>query len=192
MRIKFFIAVIFLLSGLVIGATAQLADDSQIQPFAPSVQTVELKLHGIEFNDGVVGFDKETGRDSMFGYGFHGQTYGALPGVLTLSMNCTPATFNPGESNEMTGGTWTLPVYSMPPLYKNPVYLGSFYGHIVSGKLSWEKISAKMYFTFAIDGGTVKFTGATGDGFFEGDLTEPVKGQEEATIEGVFTLRYTP
>lgn len=191
MKTKLLIAVIFLVANLVTGATAQSSDDSQIKPPAPTVQTVDLKLRGIEFSDGVVGFDKLYGRETMFGYAFVGQTYGELPGVLTLSMNCVPATFTPGMSNEMTGGTWALPIYSPPTVSKSPVYLGSFYGHIIGGKLAWEKTTAQIYLTFVIDGGTLKFTGAAGEGSFDGTLAEPVKGEGEATIEGLFSLRYT-
>lgn len=181
----FFITVIFLVSGFVTGAIAQ-----EVRPPMPSVHVVDLKLRGIEFNDGVVGYDNLWGRETMFGYAFVGKTYGELPGVLTLSMNCSPATFTPGMSNEMTGGTWTLPIYSAPSVFKQPVYLGSLYGHIAGGKLAWDKISAQMYLTFVVDGGTLKFTGATGDGSFDGTLAEPVKGEDEATIEGIFTVRY--
>lgn len=192
MKTNLFIAVIFLVSSLFTGAAAQSSsDDSQIKPPMPSVQTVELKLRGIEFNEGVVGFDNFNGRETVFGYAFVGQTYGALPGVLTLSMNCTPATFTPGMSNEMTGGTWALPIYSTPSVFKQPVYLGSFYGHIANGKMGWEKTTAQIYLTFVIDGGTLKFTGATGDGSFDGTLAEPVKGEGDATLEGMFTLKYT-
>jgi hypothetical protein len=190
LKTKLFIAVIFLVSNLVTGAAAQSPSDSEPTVPPHTGQSVELKLRGIEISDGFVGFDNFTGRETMFGYAFVGQTYGALPGVLTLSMNCTPAAFTPGGVNEVTGGTWTLPIYSTPSLVKQPVYLGSFYGHIATGKMGWETTSAQMNLIFTIDGGTLKFTGATGEGTFEGTFAEPVKGEEEATIEGVFRLKY--
>lgn len=192
MKTKLFIAVIFLVGNLVSGAAAQWADDPQVKPGPSAFQIVDLKLRGIEVNDGVVGYDNLNlySRETLFGYAFVGQTYGALPGVLTLSMNCTPATFTPGMTNEMTGGTWSLPIYSPLSLNKNPVYLGSFYGHIVKGQLAWEKTTAQMSLAFVIDGGTLKFTGAVGDGYFDGIFAEPVKGEEEGTLEGIFTLKY--
>jgi len=189
MKANLLVAVIFLIGNLVTVTPSQSPDNGVPVP-APGVQVVDLKLRAIEFNEGFVGFDKLSGRDTMFAYSFHGQTYGKLPGVLTLSMNCTPATFTPGETNEMTGGTWALPIYSPATLFKNPVYQGSLYGHIVEGKLAWEKTTARMVLDFVIDGGTLKFTGATGNGYFDGIFAEPVKGEEEGTLEGVFTLKY--
>lgn len=150
--------------------------------------TVILKLHAVEVNDGIIGVDPNKG-ETMFGYGFLGRISGDLPGSFTFSMNCFPAVFEPGEANEITGGMWTFPVYMRPSKEEDTVYMGSFYGSLVDGKMRWDKEgNAEVHLAFKVDGGTLHWDGVTGFGFFEGTMTTDEKGSSK--LDGELTLIY--
>src|SRR2546423_1072398 len=100
-----------LLAGLCTGAAAQRKPVQK--SLAPSLATTEvnLKLNAVEIADGTVGFDfgqiltgdppLPLGREVLFGYSFMGRAGGELPGSFTLSVNCTPALFEPNGTNKM-------------------------------------------------------------------------------------------
>jgi hypothetical protein len=188
-RILSIVALIFFIAGISSGLGAQtgtVSENIDVMP-VPIVVTTTLKVSGIELTDGVTGLDNRF-QETIFGYGFMGQTSGDLPGSLMLSMNCYPAYFKEGTTNQVTGGMWTLPVYSRPRRGLSDVYMGSLYGTIVDGKMSWGAEGADMDLVFNIDGGTGTWDGASGRGEFTGRLLETKGGA--AVLEGELTLTY--
>jgi hypothetical protein len=176
-------AAFVLLAGLCASAAAQV----EIGPI-PMDTTVTMKLNAVEVSDGVVGLDPKFG-ETMFGYSFLGQTTEGLPGSFMFSMNCAPAVFTPGESNAISGGAWTLPVYMRPFRSLSNVYVGSLYGGIVDGTMGWAKDgTADIYMTFNVAGGTDTFGGATGKGTFQGTIKVDENG--EKTVSGELTITY--
>ncbi|MGH9874757.1 MAG: hypothetical protein ACRD9S_20065, partial [Pyrinomonadaceae bacterium] len=169
------IAAFILIACLAASADAQRKTALQVNNIAPPQpigESVTMTLNAIEVSDGVVGLDGRDGGgagvypnpgETIFGYGFLGRTTGDLPGSFMFSMNCTPAVFTPGESNEITGGMWTLPVYAQALKGLNTVYMGSLYGKSVSGKMGWDKDgNAAVYVNLTIEGGTQNWAGVTG------------------------------
>jgi hypothetical protein len=191
---------IALSAGLCTSAGAQVRKDTQQSAVvALDANTISLKLRSIEIAGGTTGFDYGASsaevvlpplqpRQILFGYSFLGRTVGDLPGSFALSMNCTPATFEPGGSNELVGGTWSLPVYVTGRLF-GTTYVGALYGHVTGGKMVWDKTGATstVDMNFTVDGGTQKLINSTGEGSFQGVLTESEKG---ATLDGVLTLTF--
>ena len=199
-------AALVLLAGLCAGATAQqLKTEPETRaPFSPG-DTLTLKLSAIEVAEGARGFDSNVTpaalppeqliREVLFGYSFLARTSGELPGSLSLSMNCTPATFTPGGTNEMAGGTWALPVYNNRGMldadYRGVFdsYVGALYGNITSGKINWDKTGTVGVFdmSFEVTGGTKDFAGLNGKGTIQGTVFEGEKG---TTLEGVMTFYF--
>jgi hypothetical protein len=162
------IAVFVLLSGLGAGVMAQGKASAALRlPPEPIVPVTTV--NAIEVTDGTVGFS-QTKDETMFGYSFLGRTTGAFPGSFTLSMNCVPAVPMPSEKSELTGGSWTLPVYTMA--IKDPGYAGSLYGNIDKGTMIWDKTAAKatMYMVLNVSGGTQAWEGVSGYATFTGTL----------------------
>lgn len=187
------IAVLILAAGLFAGAAAQPKTNMQgsITPPQPVDTTVSMELNSVEVTDGVIGLDANWS-ETMFGYGFLGQTSGDLPGSFMFSMNCSPATFVPGQTNEVTGGMWTLPVYMRPEPVKgfDTYYMGSFFGTLVKGTMAWDKIGgADVFFIFNVDGGTGNWDGVKGYGTFQGTLIQNEKAG--TTLSGKLTITYT-
>jgi hypothetical protein len=185
-----FVAIFVLVTGL-IGVMAQnrtIQKDSAIRlPPEPILQTAHVTA--AEITDGIVGFDSQTKKETVFGYSFLGQTTGSYPGSFTLSMNCSPAIPIPGDVSEMSGGAWTLPVYVTGT--KATGHAGSLYGTISKGTMSWDKAgtTATIYAVLNVDGGTQKWSGAQGFVIFTGTLSVDGKTQEP-TLDGdlVFTM----
>jgi hypothetical protein len=154
----------------------------------PPIQPV-VSVSAIEITDGVVGVDSTTGKETAFGYSFLGQTTGSLPGTLTLSMNCAPAIPVPGDTSELTGGSWTLPVY-MTSIKGGTSYAGSLYGTIAKGTMSWDKTgtNATVYIVLDVKG-TQSWKGVGGYASFAGNLFVD-DTTKETTLNGtiVFTL----
>ena len=176
-----FAAAFVLLAGLCFGAMAQGKMDPQgsalrlpPEPILPIV-----KVNAIEITDGTIGLDNQTKKETAFGHSFLGRTTGSLPGSLTLSMNCTPATPIPGVTTELTGGAWTLPVY-MTGIKGGTGYAGSLYGTIANGKMNWDKTgtNADIYFVLNVDGGTQSWDGVQGYATFVGTLFVDEKTQK--------------
>jgi len=149
-----------------------------IQPF--------VSVSAIEITDGTVGMDIK-GTETAFGYSFLGQTTGSLPGSFTLSMNCAPAIPLPGDTSELTGGSWTLPVYMTSV---RGTYAGSLYGTIAKGTMSWDKtgMNATVYIVLNVSG-TKAWEGVSGYASFAGNLYVDEKTQK-TLLNGtlVFTL----
>jgi hypothetical protein len=159
-----------LLAGLGAGVMAQAELDSNLwQPPRPIVPIVEVTA--IEVTDGTTGLDTRTGMETAFGYIFLGRTSGAMPGSFTLSMNCTPAIPMPGETSELTGGAWTLPVY-MNVLKGTTGYAGALYGTIDKGTMNWDRAgtTANVYMVLKVDGGTQSWDNVSGYATFVGTL----------------------
>lgn len=193
-------AAFILVVGLGASATAQRKTSLQdfIIPPQPIETSVTMELNSVEVTDGSVALDPKRG-DTMFGYGFLGRTSGDLPGSFMFSMNCFPSFFAPGESNEITGGMWTLPVYMRPFKGLNTTYMGSLFGTLVKGSMDWDKTvdcstsglctgSALVYFELNVTGGTQNWAGATGYGTFKGTLTQNEK--TGTTLNGWLTISY--
>ena len=173
----FLLAVAFVLLAGIGGAMAQGKIGSKgsnlrlpPEPIPPSVTVI-----AIEVADGIVGMDNQTKSETMFGYSFLGRTTGSFPGSFTLSMNCIPAIPVPGEASELTGGSWTLPVYT-----KVGGYAGSLYGTILKGTMNWDKTgtNANVYIVLNVAGGTQTWDGVTGYATFAGNLFVDEKTQE--------------
>ena len=184
------IAAFVLLVSLVATAMAQgkmdpkgLAIRLPPEPIQPIVS-----VSAIEITDGTVGMDIK-GTETAFGYGFLGQTTGSLPGSFTLSMNCAPALPIPGGTSELTGGSWTLPVY-MTSIKGDTAYAGSLYGTIAKGEMSWDKTgrNATVYIVLDVQG-TQSWEGVGGYASFAGTLYVDQKSQK-TMLDGtlVFTL----
>lgn len=184
-------ATIVLLAGLYGGAMAQ-GRKAQAGPIAqlspPEPIGSVVKVNAIEITDGTLGLENQTLKETAFGYAFFGRTSGAFPGSFTLSMNCAPATKNPGAGNEVTGGSWTLPVY-MPEVRTG--YAGSLYGTIAKGSMNWDEngLSANVYIVLNVDGGTQVWNGARGYATFVGTLIVDEK-TDRTTLSGdmIFTF----
>ena len=183
------VAALVLLVGLVGTAMAQgkmdakgSADRLPPEPIQPIVS-----VSSIEVTDGMVGVDKATGEETAFGYSFMGQTTGSLPGTFTLSMNCAPAVPIPGGISELSGGSWTLPVYMTSV---KGTYAGSLYGTIAKGTMSWDKTgtNATVYIVLNVSG-TKAWEGVSGYASFAGNLYVDEKTQK-TLLDGtlVFTL----
>jgi hypothetical protein len=182
-----FAATLVLLAGLSFSAMAQSKGSAFRMPPEPILPGVSV--NAIEVTDGVSGFDNETKLETVFGYSFLGRTKGSMPGSFTLTMNCTPATPVPGESSQLTGGSWTLPVY-MTAL-EGGDYAGSLYGTIAKGTMNWDKTgtSANIYFVLNVNGGTQTWDGVSGYATFAGTIFVEEKTQKTMlTGELVFNI----
>jgi hypothetical protein len=185
-------AAFVLLAGLYAGAMAQDKMDlnGSITRMPPEPIGTVVSLNAIEVTDGTLGMDNTTKKETAFGYSFLGRTTGSLPGSFTLSMNCTPSIGVPGETTEVTGGSWTLPVY-MPGMKGGIAYAGSLYGTIAKGKMTWGKegAGATVYIVMDVNGGTQSWDGAGGFVTFVGTLSINEKTQQ-TSLNGdmVFTL----
>ena len=182
------VAALVLLVGLVSTAMAQGKMDSKGSADRLPIQPI-VSVSAIEVTDGMVGVDSTTGKETAFGYSFMGQTTGYLPGTFTLSMNCAPALPIPGSTSEVSGGSWTLPVY-MTSIKGGTSYVGSLYGTIAKGTMSWDNTgrSATVYMVFDVKG-TQTWEGVGGYASFAGNLYVDEKTQE-TRLDGnlVFTL----
>lgn len=192
---KYFLlaAAFVLLAGLGAGAMGQGKVDpkgSALQ-LAPEPILSVVRVNAIKITDGVLGYDSQTKKETAFGYSFLGRTTGAFPGSFTLSLNCTPATPIPGDTTELTGGAWTLPVY-MTNIKGGTGYAGSLYGTIAGGKMNWDKTAtnADLYFVLNVDGGTQSWDGVQGYATFVGTLFVDEKTQKTMLSgELVFTIK---
>ena len=189
---KYFLLVVafVLLVSLVATAMAQGKMDpkgSAIRLPPEPIQPI-VSVSAIEITDGTVGMDIK-GTETAFGYSFLGQTTGSLPGSFTLSMNCAPAKPVPGVTSELTGGSWTLPVY-MTGIKGGTSYAGSLYGTIAKGTMTWDKTgtNATVYIVLDVKG-TQSWEGVGGYASFAGTLYVDEKTQK-TLLDGtlVFSL----
>jgi hypothetical protein len=179
----FLLAVAFvLLAGL--GASAMAQEEISTDRLPPVPIQPTAQVNAIEVTDGTIGFDNQRKAETAFGYAFLGQTTGSLPGSFTLSMNCTPATPLPGDTSDMTGGAWTLPVY-LTGIKGATGYAGSLYGTIANGTMSWDKAGtgATVYMVLNVDGGTQTWDNVGGYATFVGTISIDEKTQEK-TLSG--------
>jgi hypothetical protein len=187
----FLLATAFMLLVGLGGAMAQGTMEQEGLDFRLPPEPIVPVVHvtAVEVSDGVLGFDNQTKNETIFGYSFLGQTTGSMPGSFTLSMNCTPATAVPGGASDMTGGSWTLPVYTTA--FRGGEYQGSLYGTIAKGTMNWDKTltNANIYFVLNVDGGTLTWDGMGGYATFVGTMYVDEKTQK-TTLTGdlVFSL----
>ena len=180
------VAAFVLLVSLVATAVGQGKMDGSAFRLPPEPIQPIVNVTAIEVTDGTVGMDVK-GKETAFGYSFLGQTTGSLPGSFTLSMNCAPAIPLPGDTSELTGGSWTLPVYMTSV---RGTYAGSLYGTIDKGTMSWDKtgMNATVYIVLNVSG-TKAWEGVSGYASFAGNLYVDEKTQK-TLLNGtlVFTL----
>jgi len=167
-RLFLFAAALVLVAGLTAGVMAQGKAGAAFR-LPPEPITPVTTLNAIEVTDGALGYDSQK-QEVMFGYSFLGRTTGVYPGSFTLSMNCTPAVPIPSGTSELTGGSWTLPVYTTET--KASGYAGSLFGTIAKGTMSWDKTGTKatLYLVLSVDGGTEAWDGVGGYATFTGTL----------------------
>ena len=174
------VAALVLLVGLVGSAMAQGKTDSKGTSYRLPPEPIQsaVSVSAIEITDGMLGVDSTTGKETAFGYSFLGQATGSLPGSFTLSMNCAPAKPIPGDVSELSGGSWTLPVY-MTSIKGGTSYAGSLYGTIAKGTMSWDKTgtNATVYIVLDVKG-TQTWEGASGYASFVGNLYVDEKTQK--------------
>jgi hypothetical protein len=168
-----FAAIFVLLTGLSFGVMAQgrmSSGDSIVRlPPPEPIFGPSVRVNAIEVSDGTMGFDNQRNAETMFGYSFLGRTTGSLPGSFNLSMNCAPAIPMAGEISEVTGGTWTLPVYMADT--KAGGYAGSLYGTIAKGTMLWDQVgSAEVYIVLNVKGGTQTWDSVEGFATFTGTI----------------------
>jgi hypothetical protein len=175
-----------LMTGLSLGAMAQgkvqpAGSIGWLPPPEPIVPTVTV--NAIEVSDGIIGFDNQTKSETVFGYSFLGQTTGSMHGSLSLSMNCTPAIPIPGGESQLTGGSWTLPVYLTAQ--QGGGYAGSLYGTIANGTMTWDRTgtNANVYFVLNVDAGTQQWNGVRGYATFAGTISFGEKTRQ-TTLSG--------
>jgi hypothetical protein len=174
------VAALALLVGLAGTAMAQGKTDSKGTSFRLPPEPIQpaVSVSAIEITDGMLGVDSTTGKETAFGYSFLGQATGSLPGSFTLSMNCAPAKPIPGEVSELSGGSWTLPVY-MTSIKGGTSYAGSLYGTIAKGTMSWDKTGTNATVYMALDvKGTQTWEGVGGYASFVGNLYVDEKTQK--------------
>lgn len=183
-------AALVLVVGLAVSAAAQRASVLERGGGAPPLPietTLQIKVDALEVSDGNVGLDPTFG-ETVYGYTFLGQAGGDMQGSLVFSMNCAPAIFTPGESNLVSGGTWTFPVYMKPPKGLNTIFMGSLFGKLTDGKMAWDKSEVgEVYFNLTVEGGTMTWSGAKGHGIFRGTMVETKEG---ALLNGLLTITY--
>jgi hypothetical protein len=191
-----FAAAFVLLTTLSLGAMAQGRRDptgSIVKLPPPEPIGTSVSVNAIEITDGILGTEDATKKETAFGYSFLGRTTGSLPGSFTLSMNCTPAIPIPGETSELTGGIWTLPVYA--PAIEGGGYAGSLYGTVAKGEMLWDMSAtgANVYFVLNVDGGTQSWNGVSGYATFAGTIFVDEKTQK-TTLSGnlVFNIMVLP
>jgi hypothetical protein len=138
-------------------------------PPDPIVQVTHL--NAIEITDGIAGVDDATKTETLFGHSFMGRTTGAFPGSFSLSMNSTPVIPVPGFGIELTGGAWSLPVYTTS-LKGVPGYAGALYGAVNKGSMEWDKTgtTANVFLELGVNGGTQTWNGYLGYATFSGTL----------------------
>ncbi|MGH9871880.1 MAG: hypothetical protein ACRD9S_05360 [Pyrinomonadaceae bacterium] len=182
--------VFMLLSGFGAGVMAQNKAGAAFRlPPEPIVPVTTV--NAIEITVGTMGWDGLK-QETAFGYSFLGLTTGSFPGSFTLSMNCTPPPTKvanggsvgispipiPPPAIEVTGGSWTLPVY-MTALGGSG-YAGSLYGTIAEGEMNYDKTGTKanVYVVLNVDGGTQDWDGVKGYATFAGTLFVDEKSQK--------------
>jgi hypothetical protein len=185
-----FVAAFVVVIGLSLGAMAQKRLDvtkSTIGLPSPTVPTVNIIA--IEVSDGTLGLDSRDNTETTFGYSFLGRASGSLSGSFTLSMNCAPAIPVPGDTTQLTGGSWTLPVYM--GTMKGGGYAGSLYGTVAKGSMNWDQLgtTADVHILLNVDGGTQTWDGEQGYATFEGTLSvDPQTGKANLTGDAVFSI----
>lgn len=117
------------------------------------------------------GIEISTGHENpseAYGWMCYAKTTGALPGNFTLSMDFLGIK-EPGTSSDVTGGAWTLPVYTTSKIYSEiPIridpYQGVLFGSVDGGSVTWDKTgaTATVELKMSIKGGTQTMANTAG------------------------------
>lgn len=163
MKIKFMALTVALLITLVLSGAVK----------AQSGTAVSFK--GLEISTGY----EEPGE--AYGWMCYAKTTGAFPGSFTVSMDYL-GTKAPGTSSSISGGSWTLPVYTTSKFSKlGPIplesYQGVLFGTVEGGAITWGKDgNATMELKLIVQGGTQAFAGYSGGAVLYGTLAYSEKG----------------
>lgn len=140
-----------------------------------------VSFQGIEISSG----HDETGE--AYGWMCYARTTAPFPGNFTLTMDYMGMK-QPGTVSDVTGGSWTLPVYASSKYSLRPwpldAYQGVMFGSVEGGAITWDKLGSTMELKLSITGGTQGFSGYRGSAILYGTLTYDEKGNEswEGTI----------
>ena len=173
MKIMKHIALVFALTTLVVFCGG--AASAQTGARTPSTDITVAAPEGgaiSTFN----GFEITTGHQEdaeTYGWVCYGKTAGALPGNFTLTANYEPLLneVTAGVTQSITGGTWTLPVYTQT--ITGTTYMGVLYGTVTGGTLQWDDkgYSGTMNVQLQITGGTQTMADWQGTAVFNATIT---------------------
>ncbi len=164
MKTKFMARTVALLMTLVLAGAVQ------------AQKAAVVSFNGIEIATG----HEEPGE--AYGWMCYARTTGTFPGNLTLTMDYQGIKA-PSTSSDVTGGSWTLPVYTsskfsaIRPILMDP-YQGVLFGSIDGGSVAWSKdgLVATIELKLTIRGGTQAMTDLHGDAILYGTVTYGEKG----------------
>lgn len=133
---------------------------AQLEPIDPTLDTI--RFSGSQTSDGR--FVTELSQTLSNNFVLNGTTPQYSSTLLTISFD-----YNGPEDqqngNVVVGGTWNMAVYSKGN------YVGSIFGNVVSGNITWSENSRNTSAYLEATGGTGQFEGFTShaDVFYEGD-----------------------
>jgi hypothetical protein len=135
-----------------------------------------VSFNGIEIATG----HEEPGE--AYGWMCYARTTGTFPGNLTMTMDYL-GTKGPGMSSDVTGGSWTLPVYAtskfsaLRPILIDP-YQGVLFGSVDGGSVTWNKdgSEATLELKLTVRGGTQAMKDLKGEAILYGTVTYYEKG----------------
>jgi len=163
MKMKFMAFAVALLVTLVLAGAVQAQSDAAVS------------FKGLEISTG----HEEPGE--AYGWMCYAKTTGTFPGSFTMSMNYM-GTKQPGTSSDISGGSWTLPVYTTSKLSNlGPIplesYQGVLFGTVEGGAITWGKDgNATMELKLIVQGGTQAFAGYSGGALLYGTLAYSERG----------------
>jgi hypothetical protein len=141
------------------------------------------------------GFEISQGHTELSGeaYGWvcYGKTSGYLPGNLTLMLNYQPQN-DAGFDKTITGGNWTLPVYTTT-IRGTTTYVGVLYGTVTSGTFTWNDMgyTGTMNVKLQITGGTQTMVGWQGTADFDATVNlgpTPIFNGSPPPMNGTLTF----
>lgn len=132
-----------------------------------------------------------------YGWMSYAKTTGNFQGNFTLSTDYLGIK-TPGTSTDVTGGTWTLPVYGTSKVsvsIKQPIpydpYQGVLFGSVDAGSVTWDKTgaTATVELEMSIRGGTLVMANYAGTAILYGTITYDEKGGS-GTFEGTIYFEF--
>lgn len=131
------------------------------------------------------GLEVSTGHEEpgeAYGWMCYAKTTGVFPGNFTMSLNYDGVK-GPDITSEVTGGSWTLPVYGSSKFATvRPIpidsYRGVVFGNVDGGDITWDKTgtTATVQLKLSIRGGTQSFSELRGTAILYGTIAYGEKG----------------